>query len=407
MTMPMISIIIPVYNGSNYLRDAIDSAIAQTYSNKEIIVVNDGSKDYGHTEAICLTYADKIRYFHKENSGVASALNLGIANMRGEYFTWLAHDDFFYEYALEKQLLALQNCDDKTRIVHGNYDLLNVSSGSVSSVRQEHAYTIDQLTNSVFPIVIGTLHANALLIHKSHFDRVGLFDEKLPLTQDYDLMFRMFRGQQTIFLPEVLLCSRLHMQSGKVTNNRFALSCAELYYTFFKKLSQQEIQMMFPSLRAFYHRVACIMKNRADIPEISDVMKCMSELPKEEYNQKQEFLINRLWEFSGGCNRKICIFGAGFHGKILKYELDARTIPAECFCDNNPDKHKTMTAGLSCVPLSVLEADKQNWLVIIAVDAYAEIEEQLVTAEFPYVITKQCIDNLLLACPPQILGIDE
>lgn len=95
MTMPMISIIIPVYNGSNYLRDAIDSAIAQTYSNKEIIVVNDGSKDYGHTEAICLTYADKIRYFHKENSGVASALNLGIANMRGEYFTWLAHDDFF------------------------------------------------------------------------------------------------------------------------------------------------------------------------------------------------------------------------------------------------------------------------------------------------------------------------
>lgn len=402
MTMPVISIIIPVYNGSNYLKDAIDSAVAQSYANKEIIVVNDGSTDHGQTEAICLAYGAKIRYFHKKNGGVASALNLGIANMRGEYFTWLAHDDYFYEYALEKQILALQNCDDKTKIVHGNYDLLSVSSGTISSMCQDHAYTAEKLTNSVFPIVMGTVYPCTLLIHKSHFDRVGLFEEKLPLTQDYDLMFRMFIGQQTIFLPEVLLCSRLHIRSGKVTDNRFALSCAELYYYFFQRLSIQEIRMLFPSPRAFYHRIACMMKSRADIPEISNVLKSMSELPVEEDTQSRELFLEKFRECSEGRKLKLCIFGAGFHGRVLEYELAARNISVECFCDNDLEKHKTMIAGLPCVPLSALQADKQDWLVIIAADVYAAIQEQLENAGFPYIMTKQSLDTLLLACPPQI-----
>ena len=88
---PTVSIIIPVYNGSNYLQEAIDSALAQTYPNCEILVINDGSCDEGKTEAIALSYGDRIRYFKKENGGVASALNMGIRQMTGEYFSWLSH----------------------------------------------------------------------------------------------------------------------------------------------------------------------------------------------------------------------------------------------------------------------------------------------------------------------------
>ena len=75
---PLVSIVIPVYNGANYLREAIDSALAQTYSNVEIIVVNDGSDDGGATRDIALSYGDKIRYFAKDNGGVSTALNVGI-----------------------------------------------------------------------------------------------------------------------------------------------------------------------------------------------------------------------------------------------------------------------------------------------------------------------------------------
>ena len=92
---PLVSIIIPVYNGEKYMREAIDSALNQTYKNIEVIVVNDGSKD--NTDEIALSYGDKIRYFKKENGGVSTALNLGIKEMKGEYFCWLSHDDV-YEY---------------------------------------------------------------------------------------------------------------------------------------------------------------------------------------------------------------------------------------------------------------------------------------------------------------------
>ena len=75
---PLVSIVIPVYKGATYMRIAIDSALAQTYLNTEVIVVNDGSPDDGETEKIALSYGDKIRYFTKPNGGCASALNFGI-----------------------------------------------------------------------------------------------------------------------------------------------------------------------------------------------------------------------------------------------------------------------------------------------------------------------------------------
>ncbi len=83
---PLVSIIIPVYNGSNFLSQSIDCALAQSYENKEIIVINDGSTDSGESEKIALSYGDRIRYYHKENGGVSSALNFAFHKMNGEYF---------------------------------------------------------------------------------------------------------------------------------------------------------------------------------------------------------------------------------------------------------------------------------------------------------------------------------
>ena len=109
MYFPKVSIVIPAYNASNYLEEAIDSALAQTYSNIEIIVVNDGSLDDGATERVALAYGDKIRYFYKENGGSSSALNFGIANMTGEWFSWLSHDDLYLPEKIEKQIAYISS----------------------------------------------------------------------------------------------------------------------------------------------------------------------------------------------------------------------------------------------------------------------------------------------------------
>ncbi len=86
---PLVSIVIPVHNGSNYLNQAIDSALNQTYQRCEVLVINDGSSDGGKSEQIAKSYGDKVRYYAKENGGVSTALNLGIEKMRGSYFSWL------------------------------------------------------------------------------------------------------------------------------------------------------------------------------------------------------------------------------------------------------------------------------------------------------------------------------
>ena len=109
MENPKVSIIIPVYNGSNFMKCAIDCALAQTYENTEIIVVNDGSNDDGKTEAIALSYGEQIRYFSKPNGGVSSALNCGIANMTGDYFAWLSHDDAYSATRIEDAVKLLKS----------------------------------------------------------------------------------------------------------------------------------------------------------------------------------------------------------------------------------------------------------------------------------------------------------
>src|SRR5215217_2153985 len=101
---PKVSIVIPVYNGANFVAQAIDSALAQTYCNIEVIVVNDGSTDGGATDAIVRKYGGRVRYIVQENRGVGGALNTAISQMTGEVFTWLSHDDIHLPEKVARQL---------------------------------------------------------------------------------------------------------------------------------------------------------------------------------------------------------------------------------------------------------------------------------------------------------------
>jgi glycosyltransferase involved in cell wall biosynthesis len=85
----MVSIVIPVYNGADFLREAIESALNQTYARIEVIVVNDGSTDGGKTEQIAASYGSRLRYVSRPNGGVAAALNTGVGVMAGDFLSWL------------------------------------------------------------------------------------------------------------------------------------------------------------------------------------------------------------------------------------------------------------------------------------------------------------------------------
>lgn len=108
MTTPLISIIIPVYNTEKYLQECIDSVLAQTYENFELLLINDGSKD--GSPQICDAYAakdDRVKVFHQENAGVSAARNKGLDNATGEYVSFVDADDTVIPEYLEKMMGAM------------------------------------------------------------------------------------------------------------------------------------------------------------------------------------------------------------------------------------------------------------------------------------------------------------
>lgn len=211
---PLISIVIPVYNGANYMREAIDSAIAQTYVNKEIIVINDGSRDDGKTLEIARSYGDKIRLIDKPNGGVATALNAGIDAMTGDYFSWLSHDDIYPTNKLEKQVAFLSALDDKNTILFGDFTIINEKSEFMGNVSIQDVDT----RNMTFEIYAKQcIHGCSLLVPKTAFERAGKFRTDLPTTQDYDLWLRMSRHVPFAHQSGIFVHSRQHAEQGSRT----------------------------------------------------------------------------------------------------------------------------------------------------------------------------------------------
>lgn len=223
MYLPKISIVIPAYNASNYLAEAIDSALAQTYSNVEIIVVNDGSPDDGATERIALSYGDRIRYFRKENGGSSSAINMGIANMTGEWFSWLSHDDLYVPEKLEKQVahmnaLGIAPTELPKHIFFSASDLIDGSGSIIRKTSREQALAREEKLRAmphngylIAEPTVHTFHGCSCLVHRDAFADVGCFDEKLRIINDVDLWYRLYAaGYRVEFVPESLVKGRIH-----------------------------------------------------------------------------------------------------------------------------------------------------------------------------------------------------
>ena len=225
MYIPKISIVIPAYNASNYLAEAIESALAQTYSNVEILVINDGSNDDGATERIALSYGDKIRYFSKENGGSSSALNMGIANMTGDWFSWLSHDDLYVPEKLERQIAYLRNLRLTEEELSGHvlFSASDMIDGRGKYIRKadgrESARIAQQLNEAednrllIAEPTRYAFHGCSCLVHRLVFEAVGTFNESLWMLNDWDLWFRIYAaGYRIHFLPEPLVKGRIHVQ---------------------------------------------------------------------------------------------------------------------------------------------------------------------------------------------------
>ncbi len=225
MYNPLVSIIIPVYNGTNYLNESINSALAQTYDNIEIIVVNDGSTDNGETEKLILSYQDKVKYLKKDNGGVASALNLGIQNMKGDWFSWLSHDDLYYPSKIEEQIKILRRkldlnpqIDLTKEVVYTNSEIIDKNGKLLFKWKNR---TIDNLSN--IEIVIEALRVIKLngcsfLLNKKCFEQIGTFREDMKLLNDFEYWNRLLYNEYKFnYVPQILVQGRMHSAQVSAT----------------------------------------------------------------------------------------------------------------------------------------------------------------------------------------------
>lgn len=230
-----VSVVIPVHNGEKYLAQAIESVLAQTHRDLELLIVDDGSTDA--TAAIIRRYADRdprVRCLSQENRGVAAAGNRGLEEARSEWVARLDADDVFLPEKLERQMAFLDR-NPGAKIVGTLACFINHAGRPLGLVGTEGPFTpaeYSRLVRENRPIYFVN---SSTLMHRDTVLTVGGYREAFAPAEDVDLWIRMAeRGHLMLKIPEPLLLYRMHGASLTMTQNarqrllhRWAIACGK------------------------------------------------------------------------------------------------------------------------------------------------------------------------------------
>lgn len=187
---PAVSVVIPAYNSSPYIEDALDSVFAQTFTDYEVIVINDGSPDAEELKDVLAPYREKIVYLEQENQGTAGARNTGIAAARGRYIALLDPDDLWAPEYLQVQLDIFEG-DSSIDVLYP--DAMMFGDGHRAGKRfmqlcpSEGEVTFQGLVEFRCQVYIGVTAKRDVLM------RAGLFDPDRAVIEDFDLWLRVLK----------------------------------------------------------------------------------------------------------------------------------------------------------------------------------------------------------------------
>jgi len=183
-TKPQVSVIIPTYNRGWIIKEAIDSVLAQDYTEFELIVVDDGSTD--HTSDFLDSYRNVIKVFPQKNKGVSAARNLGIAEASGKFVAFLDSDDLWLPQKLTLQIEFFNRTPDALIC---QTEEVWIRNGLRVNPKKRHKKPSGMIFKPSLELCL--VSPSAVMIQRSLLDRVGGFDETLPACEDYDLWLRI------------------------------------------------------------------------------------------------------------------------------------------------------------------------------------------------------------------------
>jgi glycosyltransferase involved in cell wall biosynthesis len=205
--MPRVSVIVPTYRRARFLSQAIASVVTQSYTDFEVIIVDDASND--DTENVVSRFSDpRIRYIkHETNKGGAAARNTGIKNAIGDFIAFLDDDDEWLPEKLRRQVEVLCSSSRKCGCVYTGCVKVERESGRI--LQQKIPTQSGDISDSLLRknCICST---SSVLLRRECLDKVGLFDEKLPSYQDYDMWIRISKHFDFENIPEPLFIYYLH-----------------------------------------------------------------------------------------------------------------------------------------------------------------------------------------------------
>jgi glycosyltransferase involved in cell wall biosynthesis len=223
VSMTRVSIIIPTYNRARFLGDAVASALAQTYRDFEIIIVDDGSTD--NTGELVTQYPPEVRYFRQANRGVSAARNKGIELARGEYLCFLDSDDRLLPDALQKNVSFLDRhpevgyCYGQIERIDENGRKLRMQKARGASKNCVRDGT-EQISRLLFR---GDISILTVLTRRSRLLEAGLFDTGLTIGEDIDMWLRLAMRYPVGYLAEPLGQVRAHPHNSQTQGGFLAL----------------------------------------------------------------------------------------------------------------------------------------------------------------------------------------
>ena len=227
-----VSVILPVYNGQAFLREAVESILRQTYRNVEIIAIDDGSTDASFE--ILQEYSEKISIQTQENSGVCIARNRGVETASGDLIAFIDQDDIWYEHKLQRQLEEFRS-SQQVAFVYSDFDLID-SRGRITQKCALAKMKADWMR----PFIGGHLHPypSTVLIRRSIFVQIGGFDSTFRenTNEDVDLWVRVYDKVPFSFIPEPLVQYRRDHQHHKQKKRSFDIE-SQNYFHLYQKLN--------------------------------------------------------------------------------------------------------------------------------------------------------------------------
>ena len=220
---PLVSVVIPTYNRASLVTEAVRSVLAQTFSDLELIVIDDGSTD-GTREAL-QEFEGRLRYVRKKNEGAAAARNMGIDLAKGKYVAFLDSDDLWHPDKLEKQVRLLNENPDYP-VIHTDSSVIEPEGRQIkASAARRRQSRNGKVFEQFFLCPIALALTSTVVMRRDCLDTAGVFDPRYPVFQDYDFFLRLAWNFPIYYLDEPLASYRL--APGSLTRSDIQRNIAE------------------------------------------------------------------------------------------------------------------------------------------------------------------------------------